>query len=132
MMNARILFRLLPTLTGLLYSLTIASAQTPVDLAAALPATQSLYTLPDSPSSSVKATSLQTVALVPMQTDGLVKLEGTAFERFRVFNAQGELWIGGPAAPGQTIDLGHLPAGVYYLHLSSGNGEVVRKVLKKG
>ncbi len=135
-MNTRYLFQCLPILAGLLYCQITVSAQTLSDVSVVLsdaacpscPPAQPFYNA--TVSNSAKASSAQPIILSPIQTTGLIQLKGIAFERYRVFDSQGELWIGGPSPADQTIDLAYLPAGVYYLHLSTKDGELVHKILK--
>jgi hypothetical protein len=50
-------------------------------------------------------------------------------ERIRLINAQGlevRHWEGAP----EQLELGHLPAGVYFLVVESGDGATVRRVVK--
>lgn len=68
-------------------------------------------------------------SVLPITASGLVRLAGISYDRYRILDSQGELWVAGPGTRDQTIDLGHLPTGIYYLHLSTTEGEFVNKVL---
>lgn len=129
-MSTRYPFRCLLVMAGLLYCQIIALAQTSAGLTSALP-TQTFYNA-TSTSSKAEAVSVPVVKPSLIPADGLIPVAETAFIYYRVFDAAGELWIGGPVAASRTIDLGHLPQGVYYMYLSNKDGEVVRKVLKRG
>jgi len=130
MMNTRYSFRCLLVIAGLLYCQVIALAQTSTGLTPALP-TQTFYHATN-PSSKAEAVSVPVVKPSPIPADGLIQVAEAAFSYYRVFDTAGELWIGGPVAASRTIDLGHLPNGVYHLYLSSKDGAVVRKVLERG
>lgn len=81
------------------------------------------------PGYSVQKSSSPVERVLPISASGLVKLSGVSYNRYQVLDSQGELWIAGPGTRDQTIDLGHLPTGIYYLHLSTADGELVSKVL---
>ena len=72
----------------------------------------------------------QMVNATPIPSNGLVKVSDLNYDRYSVTDTQGEMWVAGPGTSDRTIDLGHLPSGVYYLHLTSKDGEVVREMLK--
>jgi len=75
-------------------------------------------------------TSAQMRNALPIPTNGLVKVADMNYDRYSVTDTQGEMWVAGPGTSDRTIDLGHLPSGIYYLHLTSKDGEVVREMLK--
>ncbi len=129
-MNTRYPFQCLLIIAGLLYCQITVLAQTSAGLSSALP-TQIIYHA-TSPSSKAEDVSVPVVKPSPIPADGLIQVAEAAFSYYRVFDTAGELWIGGPVAASRTIDLGHLPNGVYYMYLSNRDGEVVRKVLKRG
>ena len=80
-------------------------------------------------SGSIQIISSSTCSVLPIPASGLVELNGFSYDRYSVLDSQGELWVAGPGTQDRTIDLGHLPDGVYYLHLSTREGEVISKVL---
>ncbi|MEO6039400.1 MAG: T9SS type A sorting domain-containing protein [Saprospiraceae bacterium] len=126
-MNPRAYSLSFALLVALLCCSNYASAQTPfhtVAPCAMASVNNSLVTI--LPYSELQKPGTQTVTLSP---NGLVQVQGLAFDRYSVFDELGEMWVAGPGTSTQ-IDLGHLPAGVYYLHLSSKAGEVVSKMLK--
>ena len=82
------------------------------------------------PNVGLQEMSNQNISMLPIPSNGLVHVDGIAYDRYSVMDSQGEMWVAGPGTKDRTIDLGHLPIGIYYLHLSSKDGEVVRKVLK--
>lgn len=82
------------------------------------------------PPLNIKEMSSQTLTALPIPGNGLVKVTDMNYERYSVTDSQGEMWIAGPGTSDHTIDLGHLPSGVYYLHLSSKDGESVRTMVK--
>ncbi len=82
------------------------------------------------PNVSILELSGQNAGVLPIPSSGLVHVDEIAYERYSVLDSRGEMWVAGPGTKDRTIDLGHLPTGIYYLHLSSKDGEVVRKVLK--
>lgn len=130
LMNTRHPFRCLLVMAGLLYCQITALAQTSARLASALP-TQTFYNA-TSASFKIEAASVPVLKPSLIPADGIIPVTEVAFSYYCVFDTAGELWIGGPVAASRTIDLGHLPTGVYHLYLSDKDGEVVRKVLKKG
>lgn len=139
-MNTRYPFRYLPILAGVLYCHIIVSAQSFSAASGILPTvatacascpTQDFYNPPVSLSANTQAAFAQAAAQEPTPTDGVIKVEDLAFKYYRVFDTQGELWIGGPVPNSRTLDLAYLPNGVYYLHLLSKEGEVVRKMMKQ-
>ncbi len=81
------------------------------------------------PGRSVQKSSRQLDRVLAVPASGLVKLSGISYNRYKVLDSQGEMWIAGPGTRDQTIDLGHLPTGTYYLYLSTAQGEIVNKVL---
>ncbi len=82
------------------------------------------------PPINIQEMSSQTLSAMPIPSSGLVKVTDMNYERYSVTDSQGEMWVAGPGTKDHTIDLGHLPTGVYYLHLSSKDGESVRTVVK--
>ena len=139
-MNTRYSFHCLPILAGILYCHIMVSAQNFSAASGILPTvatacascpTQDFYNPPASLSASTKAAFARAAAQEPTPTDGVIEVEDLTFKYYRVFDTQGELWIGGPVPNSRTIDVAYLPAGVYYLHLLSKEGEVVQKMLKQ-
>ena len=139
-MNTRYPFRILSILVAFLGFQILVSAQSFSDASHVSPDASSAcatctpaqnFSNATTSNTTAKSVSAQTINSVPLPTSGLIQLKGIAFDRYSVYDGKGELWIGGPKPADQTIDLHHLPAGVYYLHLSSKDGEIVRKVLKK-
>ncbi len=140
MMNTRYPFRYLPILAGILYCHIIVSAQSFSAASGILPTVatacascpnQDFYNPPTTSSATTRAAFAQAATEVPTPTDGIIKVEDPAFKYYRVFDAKGELWIGGPVPKTRTIDLAYLPDGVYYLHLLAKDSETVRKMLKR-
>ena len=126
-MNPRAYSLSIALIVALLCCTQYASAQTPSHSApmATLASTDnSLVTV--LPYSDLQKAGTQTVSLSP---NGMVQVEGFNFDRYSVFDGQGEMWLAGPGSSNQ-IDLGYLPTGVYYLHLATKDGEVVSKVLR--
>ncbi|MEO6039632.1 MAG: T9SS type A sorting domain-containing protein [Saprospiraceae bacterium] len=88
------------------------------------------YNIAVSPCTGTGEAPLASVVLSPVPTSGVLQVTGLIFERFRVFDTQGQLRMERRGSEDQTIDLSALPAAMYYLQMTSKDGQVLRKVTK--
>lgn len=69
------------------------------------------------------------IKLYPNPTTGLLQLRNVTPESVTVFTAHGRRVADYPA-PGNTLDIGQLPTGIYYLSILTGEGRVTARVVK--
>ena len=75
----------------------------------------------------------QLISLFPNPTTGelTIKTDGQTFTSFTITNAVGQqIWQQGIGKAQERVELGHLPAGVYYVTLRGEQGSEVRKFVK--
>ncbi|MDR2234316.1 MAG: T9SS type A sorting domain-containing protein [Tannerella sp.] len=74
--------------------------------------------------------ALSTISISPNPTSGqlIIKTEGQHIQRISIYNLSGMKLF---TTKSTTLDISHLPEGVYFVQITTETGSVTKKIIKK-